>query len=165
MKIIRAFNTNRKIWIEDWAYAKVRWINWSDDGKQLTATINGKTVRIARWIKDIKDPNIVVDHWDGNYRNNLDSNLRVCTKAENNRNRKPWRHKANGSKFLGTLWHECDKKWYAKIYVNGTQIFLGSFDTEEEAAKAYDIAAIFYHKEFARLNCPCPFLATDTFKD
>jgi hypothetical protein len=36
--------------------------------------------------------------------------------------------------------------------VEGKEIHLGLFDTQEEAARVYDVAAKRYYKEFACLN-------------
>lgn len=46
------------------------------------------------------------------------------------------------------------KPWSAAITTNGTRVFLGSFASENEAARAYDVAAKHYHGEFAALNFP-----------
>ena len=56
------------------------------------------------------------------------------------------------SRFRGVYWSPERKKWKTAIDVNRTRISLGSFDDEPEAAKAYNKAAIKYHKEKAKLN-------------
>jgi hypothetical protein len=93
-----------------------------------------------------------VDHIDGNGLNNTRSNLRVCSRSENLRNQRL--HSDNTSGFKGVSYHKRDRKWQARIRVNGKQHFLGYFDTPEAAARAYDTAALHYFGEFARLNFP-----------
>jgi hypothetical protein len=94
-----------------------------------------------------------IDHRNQNGLDNRRTNLREASKAQNNYNRE----KIAGlgtSIYKGVMWHKHRKKWYAAISVNGQKIFLGYFDSEIEAAKAYDQAAILYHGEFASLNFP-----------
>jgi len=91
-----------------------------------------------------------VDHIDGNGLNNTRANLRLCTNAENGRNR---RIQTNGSsRFKGVGWHKKDRKWSARIKVNGKLIWLGCFADEMSAAKAYDAAAETHFGAFARKN-------------
>ena len=87
-----------------------------------------------------------VDHIDGNPANNQRANLRVCTHAENMRNRK--KHSNNKSGFKGV--YRSRDRWRAQIKVNGTRIALGTFANIEDAAAAYAQAAPRYHGEFAR---------------
>jgi len=89
-----------------------------------------------------------VDHIDGNALNNCRANLRLCTNAENQRNR--GKNKNNITGYCGV-----SKKrngFRAQITVNRKQLYFGTYATIEEAARVYDIAAIKYHGEFAKTN-------------
>ena len=46
------------------------------------------------------------------------------------------------------------KKWRASIRIDGRAFFIGNFNTEIEAAKAYDKKCLELRKDFARLNFP-----------
>ena len=62
--------------------------------------------------------------------------------------------KNTASKYVG-LWRDNRRnQWFARLTFNKKKIWLGSFDSEIEAAKAYDRAAKKYFGEFARLNFP-----------
>jgi len=91
-------------------------------------------------------PGEYVDHINGDTLDNRASNLRKCSHAENMRNRKI--HKNNVSGFKGVY---PDKgKWRAKITANGKIFRLGTFETPEQAHKAYCKAARELHMSFAR---------------
>jgi hypothetical protein len=95
---------------------------------------------------------LLVDHKNSNTLDNRRTNLRLATKAENVHNS---RKRANtSSRFIGVY---CDKRcgrWTAQIVYQGKTISLGRFDSEIDAAHAYDEAAQKYRGEFARLNFP-----------
>jgi hypothetical protein len=85
-------------------------------------------------------PGRVIDHMNRNRLNNCRSNLRVCTPEENVRNRA----KSTGcaSRFKGIWQNPESRKWSARLNFEGKRFWLGSFDEEIEAARAYDYKAV-----------------------
>lgn len=111
----------------------------------------GKTFKhiiMARLLLNANDSSLVVDHIDGNPLNNSKMNLRICSPNDNNKNLS--KHKDNTSGYKGVV--KKGNKWRAKIGVNRKHILLGYYSSKEEAARAYNEAAIKYFGEFARLN-------------
>jgi hypothetical protein len=91
-----------------------------------------------------------IDHRDGNPKNNALENLRICTHQQNNHNR---RSRGGTSKYKGVYWYAMRQRWRVRIKAPAGRIFyIGDFDDEVEAAKAYDREAIKHFGEFARLN-------------
>lgn len=93
-----------------------------------------------------------IDHIDGNKANNRLSNLRLCTHNQNQHNQ--GLRKTNKSGFKGVSWMTSAQKWHAQICSNSKVTHLGFYSSPEEAAKAYDKAAMEIHGEFAWTNFP-----------
>lgn len=90
---------------------------------------------------------LLVDHIDGNTLNNQKSNLRICTYSQNLQNQV-----SCVKRYKGTDYKPKDKRFNATIRVNKKNISLGYYKAEETAAYAYNVAALYYFKEFANLN-------------
>lgn len=87
-----------------------------------------------------------VDHIDGDGLNNQRSNLRLCTQAQNTLNTRMYKNNQSGYK--GVSFHAMTGRWQAYINVSGKRIYLGLYDTKEDARDTRREAAMKYHKEF-----------------
>ena len=132
-------------WLMQW-----KWM-YSTTGYAIRhMTVNGKTktIRMHRQILDVPI-GLFADHINGNRTDNRRMNLRVCTHAENQHN---YRSYKGSSIYKGVAWDTDREKWRALIKVNRKSFFLGRYATQEDAARAYNAAALKYFGEFAQLN-------------
>lgn len=91
-----------------------------------------------------------IDHKNGNKLDNSFHNLRLASQSQNMSNRqKPI---SNTSGFKGVRFHKPTGKWQAYIKHNYKQKHLGLFVSAEDAALAYNKAAVELHGQFACLN-------------
>ena len=91
-----------------------------------------------------------IDHIDGDRSNNAISNLRLATRTQNCANG-GWATGLSGLRGVYKDWRR-PELWYAKIQVGRRQIYLGYYDTPEEAHAVYLAAAEKYFGEFAHHN-------------
>ena len=92
----------------------------------------------------------VVDHINGNPFDNRRINLRVVSYADNAHNKASSRPDTSSSKYHGVS--KFQDRWKAQIAFKGEDIYLGLFDSESEAAEAFDLAALKYYRNNAYLN-------------
>lgn len=92
----------------------------------------------------------LTDHKDGNGLNNQRANLRICTTMQNQQSQRNLR--VSTSKYKGVFWRRDTHRWRSQIRLNKKKIYLGCFDSEVDAAKAYDVAATEHYGEFALTN-------------
>lgn len=135
-------------WLSQWKwYAMKHGNTWYAARKE--SGVFRKTVLMHRAIAGPSNDK-ETDHQDGNGLNNVRSNLRVCSKAENLRNQRLPRNNSSG--FKGVSWKQKNQKWVANISSDGKKIHLGYFESPKEAALAYDFAARKMFGDFARTN-------------
>ena len=108
------------------------------------------SITLHRWLMvGTKKVDLHVDHQDGDKLNNRRENLRLCTSRENSKNTKIPKNNTSGAKGVSK---NSSGRWRSRIWLNNKEIYLGVFDTIEEASAAYDKAAFELHGEFASPN-------------
>ena len=106
---------------------------------------DGKNISLHRFIMNCP-PDMYVDHINCNTLDNRRSNLRICNRAENSKNRR--KNKNSTSGYKGVFWDKNFLEWAAYICVNRKRIYLGRFNNPEKAYEAYVAASQKYHGEF-----------------
>lgn len=104
-------------------------------------------------MRDVVKEGLLVDHINGDKLDNRKENLRLVTMSQSNANRGKinFRYKPDKrSKFIGVSWNR--NKWRAIICKEGNQEYIGRFDNEEDAARAYNKRALELFGEYARTN-------------
>ena len=114
-----------------------------------------RIIMLHKWLLGLEYSDSPVDHWNMDKLDNRKGNLRKATRSQNKANGKKYKRLGTSCKFKGVhKWTRHDGKiyWQAAIQVNGVRTSLGTYKTPEEAAMAYDRAAIDAWGEFARPN-------------
>ena len=106
-------------------------------------------LKMHRFILQLEKGDRAVDHKDGDGLNNQKNNLRICSNAENVRNKRI--SPKNTSGYKGVCFEKQTGKWKAQITVNYDHHNLGRFSTKELAYQSYCEAAKRLHGEFARV--------------
>ena len=118
------------------------------NGKYLNGK-RGKKIYLQNFILGFPK-NKVVDHINLDTLDNRKSNLRVCSRSENLRNKS--RYSNNKSGYKGVAKRK--NGYYSYIRKNNKRFHLGVFKTAKGAAEKYDAIAIQKFGKFARLNFP-----------
>lgn len=126
---------------------------WHPSGDYVAGTVGGKSVLMHRLIMERVlnrqlPADVLVDHRNGNTRDNRRENLRLADRFQNAQNQR--RHSNNTSGYRGVS--KIGNRWQARIAAYGRRIHLGYHDTPEQAYSAYCEAAKVHHGAFARLE-------------
>lgn len=118
-------------------------------GGYLRTTVNGKlrynhhivwAMHHGSWPK-------MLDHINGDKQDNRIENLRECTKSQNQFNQKI--SKVNTTGVKGVTWRADRQKYRARVRAGTKEIFLGHFDTLEQAKQAITQHRAVLHGAFA----------------
>lgn len=130
---------------------KYKWYYGDPYVKGFYQSLDGvkHSIYLHRLILDVKDRHIVVDHINNDKLDNRKENLRACTQSQNCANSSKCTDNLSGYK---GVYLSRGKYWIARITYHRKLMHLGIFPTKEEAAIAYNKAALKYFGEFVKLN-------------
>lgn len=117
--------------------------------RKITVAPNKRVRQYAHRIITNAPPKLVVDHINGNGLDCRRNNLRVVGYSRNAQNV----HYVHGEVPKRGV-SKCGRKYRARIMLHGEEQYLGRYDTIEEAAAAYDEAALRLFGPFAWTNTP-----------
>lgn len=149
---------NRFALVDDEDYERVNQFLWQAQVRPNNCyarrgkMIKGKRVNIwlHRFVLGITDDSIRVDHKNGNGLDCQKHNLREATKQQNALNTDVIVREDVPYRGVG----KHGKRWRARTCDNGLYIHLGTYDTQEQAAQAYDDYYKTHNQDFAKLNFP-----------
>lgn len=130
---------------------KYHWnVNLFTDKKTIGKyyALNSKIGLLHRFILNAQKSEIV-DHANGDSLDTTKGNIRICSRSDNNRNRKCMKNNTSGH--IGVSWnsHIPTPKWMAYIKINNKRKHIGYFDKLEDAIKARQDAEKKYYGDFA----------------
>lgn len=135
--------------VYEWA-SKFKWLALKT-GRRWYAIRSERKLTLLLHREILESPKgVYTDHINGDGLDNRRENLRICTRQQNAQG---FQRKQVGttSKFRGVS--RCrGQKWQSHIKANGHKHYLGQFKSEEDAARAYDVAAKELFGEFASPN-------------
>lgn len=148
-KIIHAKNGG-EILVDAEDYERLSAHSWRLD-KDGYAVRAKSTIKMHRELMGlVKGDGKQADHANGNKADNRKINLRVCTNIQNHWNVK--RQINNTTGYKGVEWLGNRSKWRARVSVGKKRVFLGHFETLEEARSAYETYVSQAHGEFANFG-------------
>lgn len=129
--------------------SQMRWY-WTCGYAVTLVVIDGKIKRRGMHRMITNAPaGVEVDHINGKELDNRRENLRLCTRAENNRNRPKQRNNSSGYKGVT----KCGSGWRARISINNKIITKAGFKTPKEAYAEYCRLSAEHHGSFGNVSC------------
>lgn len=142
----------KNIYFYECDYDLIKHFKWCIDGSGYAFSYSKTNKGYARIYMHHLLGGKFYDHKNRNRIDNRRCNLRKCTRQQNSMNTSKQANTTSKYKGVSLKNDGRNKKWQSNIRVNNKLIYLGNYYHEEEAAVAYNKAAIEFFKEFANLN-------------
>lgn len=154
MKTLELNGSKELVMIDDEDYVWLSRFKWwmqnNENGENYVTTKVGKRVMCMHSLLLPSRSDSLVKYIDGNNLNLQKVNIKPASRSQIGANRNP----NAGKKYKGAYLPEGEKRWRSQIVKDGVTYLLGSYETEEEAARAYDVKARELYGDYARLNFP-----------
>lgn len=134
--------------VDDDDYERLNKFKWCTDGRYAIRREGARPGYVLFMHKEVLNTNEKVDHINEFTYDNRKENLRLATQAQNSMNRGLQVNSTTGYKGVSAN----KGRYQAYIKFQGKKINLGTYDTKEEAARAYDSKALELFGEFAKPN-------------
>ena len=151
-KLLKIITTskNEEILIDEEYYTDLNKYSWHiKSSGYACARISGKLQLMHRYLLNAKS-NEIIDHINGNKLDNRKLNLRYSNPLNNAHNKTKLENTT--SKYIGVHFYKSRNKYVSALTKAGKKYHLGYFETEKEAALAYNTKAIKLYGEYANLN-------------
>jgi hypothetical protein len=144
--------------VDDVDYDRVSAYSWyllsNPNYPAVQARVDGRWVRIGRFVLGADDDGVQVDHINRDPFDNRRSNLRLASHSQNQSNQSKRRTNTSGYKGVFRTTQNERTYWQAQIAQHRRKYTLGVFQDVVEAAQNYDAFALLLQGEFAVLNFP-----------
>lgn len=124
--------------------------HYNDNGYVVASMRNGKNERLSRFVMNITDTSIRVDHIGHNLYDNRKSMLRITNASQNTMNGVVRSNNTSG--VTGISWDKSRNKWIVSITKDYKNISLGRFEKFEDAVAARKAAEDKYFGEYSYDN-------------
>jgi hypothetical protein len=150
MKKIQLYRSNLFMLVDDADYEYLKQFRWIKRREYAARHIQTYPQKYQLAHREILPNEKLIDHINRNTLDNQRHNLRPANKSQNASNCKIHKHNTSGFKGVSKM-KDCFG-YRAYIVIDDKQKHLGCFNTAEQAAEAYNDAALKFFGEFANIN-------------
>ena len=147
-------NDNRAVLISIEDYDKVKYYKCHIEKKYGYAMISKdrKCIPLSRFLMDVTDPKIFVDHINSNVLDNTRKNLRLSNVKLNGQNRSKNKNMNGSSKYMGVSFCNRYKGWICRLRTNRKVVFHFQNKNEIVAARKRDLYIMDHPETHYKLN-------------